>query len=81
MYKNVHVSDLYLYTDSHVAPDLEGFFPYCVEYMERRMGYPDKENGLHKPQIWGGIFLYVHYELYTSKAVLVSTVLVSLSRK
>lgn len=60
MYKDVHISDRCLYTDSQTAPDLRSqraFYPYYVEYMERRMGYPDKENGLDKSDLGENIFM------------------------
>lgn len=57
------MSDLCFYIDSHVAPDLEGLLPLLCWLYGEKNGVPDKENGLDKPQIWGGVVLYVHYEL------------------
>lgn len=54
MYKNGHMSDLYLYIDSHRAPVLEGLLPLLCWIYGEKNGYPDKENGLDNPQIWGG---------------------------
>lgn len=71
--KNVHISDLlslYWFTNSSWWKDLEG--------LERRMGCQEKENGLDKPEIWGKfIRKYTNQRLFW----LVSTILVSLSRK
>lgn len=56
MYKTVHMSDFCLYTDSHVASNSEGLLPVLWWLYGEENGYPDEENGLDRPQIWGGFF-------------------------
>lgn len=68
MHQNVRTSDLCLCPDAQTAPRVRvqrAFSSHCVEYMGRRLGCPEKENGLDKPEMLGKMcliysLLFVH---------------------